>query len=80
MTSCATFGGRPRRFGSEAASSSSMYASAFRQTAYSTRLLWTLWGKASFCLRLAISSSVIARPFVVVRDMIFSTQTTRRAT
>ena len=80
MNSDATLGGLPLRFGSEAASSSSMYASAARQVAYSTRLLWTLCGSASLPLRLVISSSVIARPFSVVRDVLFSTQTTRRAT
>lgn len=80
MTSGATFGGLPRRFGASPASSSSMYASAARQIAYSTRSLWTLCGCASFVLRLVISSSVIARPFSVVRDVLFSTQKTRRAT
>jgi hypothetical protein len=39
----------------------------------------TLCGWASFALRLVISSSVIARPFSVVRDVLFSTQNTRRA-
>ena len=80
MNSDATLGGLPLRFGSEAASSSSMYASAARQVAYSTRLLWTLCGSASLPLRLVISSSVISRPFEVMRDVLFSTQTTRRAT
>jgi hypothetical protein len=43
-------------------------------------LLWTLCGCASFALRLVISSSVISRPFEVMRDVLFSTQNTRRAT
>lgn len=67
------FGGLPLRFGSEAASNSSMYASAARHVAYSTRSLWTLCGIASLFFRLVISSSVIARPFLVVRDGAFST-------
>jgi hypothetical protein len=40
----------------------------------------TLCGCASLPLRLVISSSVIARPFLVVRDVLLSTQNTRRAT
>ena len=80
MISEATFGGLPRRFGVSPASNSSMYANATRQIAYSTRLLWTLCGCASFALRLVISSSVISRPFEVMRDVLFSTQNTRRAT
>lgn len=72
-------GGRPLRLGASPASNSSMYAKAARQVAYSTRSLLTLCGWASFALRLVISSSVIARPFSVVRDVLFSTQNTRRA-
>lgn len=79
MIYCATFGGLPRRLGSELASSFSMYASASRHVAYSTRLLWILCGKASLPLRLVISSSVIARPFSVMRDVLFSTLSIRRA-
>jgi hypothetical protein len=73
------FGGRPLRLGASSASNSSMYAKAARQVAYSTRSLLTLCGWASFALRLVISSSVIARPFLVVRDGLLSTQKTRRA-
>lgn len=66
-----TFGGLPRRFGASfSASSFSMYARASRQAANKTRLLRMRWGWASFALSAAISS-VIARPFLVVRDVLF---------
>lgn len=67
MTSA--FGGRPRL---GFASSASIYANACLQAANSTRLLCTLCGWASLVLRLLISSSVISRPFKVVRDVVFS--------
>ena len=75
-----TFGGLPLRFGAAfSASSFSMYARASRQAANKTRLLRMRWGCASFALSAAISS-VIARPFLVVRDVLFSQQYRANAT
>ena len=69
MASSAIFGGLPR-FGF--ASSCSMYNSALRQASCKTRVLATRCGMASLAFSALISSSVISRPFKVVRDVLFS--------
>jgi len=72
QSSAMTFGGLPR-FGF--ASSASISMAALRQVSYSTRLFWMRCGALSLCLSKAVSSSVISRPFKVMRDVVFSQQT-----